>query len=54
VSLQTDAEDARDALCKAIYEKLFSWIFKRVNELLGPKSKSMYVFVDSLSQSIIS
>eukprot|EP00037_Helgoeca_nana_P022476 m.229688 g.229688 ORF g.229688 m.229688 type:complete len:966 (+) comp26005_c0_seq2:193-3090(+) len=38
---QADAEDARDALCKAIYEKLFSWIFKRVNELLGPKSKSM-------------
>jgi myosin-3 len=38
---QAEAEDGRDALCKAAYEKLFSWIFQRCNALLGPANRAM-------------
>eukprot|EP00043_Microstomoeca_roanoka_P014896 m.148547 g.148547 ORF g.148547 m.148547 type:complete len:961 (-) comp16135_c0_seq1:237-3119(-) len=33
-----EAEDARDAMAKALYGKAFQWIVKQVNGLLGPKS----------------
>lgn len=33
------ADDTRDALAKAIYGRLFSWIVCKVNDLLGPKGQ---------------
>eukprot|EP00049_Salpingoeca_infusionum_P017711 m.354083 g.354083 ORF g.354083 m.354083 type:complete len:962 (-) comp16916_c0_seq1:372-3257(-) len=33
-----EAEDARDAMAKALYGKAFRWIVQSVNKLLGPKS----------------
>jgi len=38
---QAEAEDGRDALCKATYEKAFAWIFQRCNGLLGPARRDM-------------
>eukprot|EP00056_Hartaetosiga_gracilis_P012639 m.202284 g.202284 ORF g.202284 m.202284 type:complete len:997 (+) comp13721_c0_seq7:256-3246(+) len=35
-----EAEDCRNATCKAVYNRLFSWIFTRCNQLLGPKSNA--------------
>lgn len=36
-----EAEDARDAMAKALYERAFRWIVKNVNKLLGPKNPVM-------------
>ena len=35
-----EAEAMRDAFAKALYERAFRWIVKKVNELLGPRDKS--------------
>jgi len=36
---QHEADDGRDALCKEIYQNIFTWIIKRVNVLLDSKER---------------
>ena len=38
---QHQAEDGRDAVAKAIYEKAFSWIIQKCNRLLGPLKRNL-------------
>ncbi|EDQ85472.1 uncharacterized protein MONBRDRAFT_29200 [Monosiga brevicollis MX1] len=38
---EDNARDNRDALCKAIYARLFEWMVKRVNKTIAVKNKRM-------------
>lgn len=39
----TQAVAGRDALCKALYEKLFEWIVQRVNSAMAEREESSQV-----------
>ena len=38
-----EAVDVRDAVAKALYGRLFSWIVNKVNSLLAPEEKAGFV-----------
>ena len=38
---QQKAAAARDALAKAIYDRIFRWIVNRINQLLAPTAEEM-------------
>lgn len=37
----SESEDCRNATAKALYDRIFSWVIQRCNQLLGPQSRTV-------------